>query len=219
MVLSQPFPQRFHAAALGRVVAGGKEMHAHFARAVNGLLRHFTADESIDAEARRAVDKALAAAGAPGHSANMLRRVIAAVQHRAPQPAFDALLQRFAGQRLVAFPVRHQRLAGANHPTAQRQRQLRAIARAAVADPPGLILDEATSSIDTRTEALIEKGMDQLMAGRTVFVIAHRLSTVRNADAIMVLEQGQIVERGSHAELLEQKGLYYQLYHGMFELS
>ncbi len=106
---------------------------------------------------------------------------------------------------------------GAN--LSQGQRQLLAIARAAVADPPVLILDEATSSIDTRTESLIEKGMDQLMAGRTVFVIAHRLSTVRNADAIMVLEQGRIVERGSHAELLTQEGLYYQLYHGMFELS
>ena len=82
-----------------------------------------------------------------------------------------------------------------------------------------LILDEATSSIDTRTEALIEKGMDQLMEGRTVFVIAHRLSTVRNADAIMVLEHGKIVEWGSHDELLEQQGVYYQLYNGMFELS
>ncbi len=106
---------------------------------------------------------------------------------------------------------------GAN--LSQGQRQLLAIARAAVADPPVLILDEATSSIDTRTEALIEKGMDQLMEGRTVFVIAHRLSTVRNADAIMVLEQGQIVERGSHDDLLAQRGEYYQLYHGMFELS
>lgn len=106
---------------------------------------------------------------------------------------------------------------GAN--LSQGQRQLLAIARAAVADPPVLILDEATSSIDTRTEALIEKGMDQLMEGRTVFVIAHRLSTVRNADAIMVLEQGQIVERGSHDDLLAQQGEYYQLYHGMFELS
>ena len=106
---------------------------------------------------------------------------------------------------------------GAN--LSQGQRQLLAIARAAVADPPVLILDEATSSVDTRTEELIEKGMDQLMEGRTVFVIAHRLITVRNANAIMVLEQGKIVERGDHAELLEQRGKYYQLYHGMFELS
>ena len=101
----------------------------------------------------------------------------------------------------------------------QGQRQLLAIARAAVADPPVLILDEATSSIDTRTEALIEKGMDQLMEGRTVFVIAHRLSTVRNANAIIVLEHGQVVERGDHDALLAQKGEYYQLYNGMFELS
>ncbi|MEQ3231680.1 ABC transporter ATP-binding protein [Fusicatenibacter saccharivorans] len=106
---------------------------------------------------------------------------------------------------------------GAN--LSQGQRQLLAIARAAVADPPVLILDEATSSVDTRTEALIEKGMDQLMEGRTVFAIAHRLSTVRNANAIMVLEQGNIVERGDHDALLAQKGKYYQLYHGMFELS
>lgn len=106
---------------------------------------------------------------------------------------------------------------GAN--LSQGQRQLLAIARADVADPPVLILDEATSSVDTRTEALIEKGMDQLMEGRTVFVIAHRLSTVRNANAIMVLEQGNIVERGDHDALLAQKGKYYQLYHGMFELS
>lgn len=99
------------------------------------------------------------------------------------------------------------------------QKQLLAIARAAVADPPVLILDEATSSIDTRTEQLIEKGMDQLMEGRTVFVIAHRLSTVRNADVIIVLDHGQIIERGNHEQLIDQHGVYYQLYTGMFELS
>ena len=101
----------------------------------------------------------------------------------------------------------------------QGQRQLLAIARAAISRPPVLILDEATSSIDTRTEKLIEKGMDALMEGRTVFVIAHRLSTVRNSKAIMVLEKGQIIERGSHEELLEQKGRYYKLYTGQFELD
>ena len=101
----------------------------------------------------------------------------------------------------------------------QGQRQLLAIARAAVAHPPVLILDEATSSIDTRTERLIEKGMDAIMEGRTVFVIAHRLSTVRNSKAIMVLEHGKILERGNHEELLRQKGRYYQLYTGMYELE
>lgn len=101
----------------------------------------------------------------------------------------------------------------------QGQRQLLAIARAAVARPPVLILDEATSSIDTRTERLIEKGMDAIMEGRTVFVIAHRLSTVRNSKAILVLEQGTVIERGSHEELLEEKGRYYQLYTGLYELE
>lgn len=101
----------------------------------------------------------------------------------------------------------------------QGQRQLLAIARAAIARPPVLILDEATSSVDTRTERLIEKGMDAIMEGRTVFVIAHRLSTVRNAKAILVLEKGEIIERGSHEELLEQKGRYFKLYTGQFELE
>ena len=99
---------------------------------------------------------------------------------------------------------------GAN--LSQGQRQLLAIARAAAADPPVLILDEATSSIDTRTEALVQKGMDRLMKGRTTFVIAHRLSTVKNSDCIMVLEQGRIIERGSHDQLIAKKGRYYQLY-------
>ena len=106
---------------------------------------------------------------------------------------------------------------GAN--LSQGQRQLLAIARAAVADPPVMILDEATSSIDTRTEAIVQQGMDSLMYGRTVFVIAHRLSTVRNSNAIMVLDHGRIVERGDHDDLIRQHGLYYQLYTGAFELE
>ncbi len=101
---------------------------------------------------------------------------------------------------------------GAN--LSQGQRQLLAIARAAIADPPVLILDEATSSIDTRTERIVQDGMDKLMAGRTTFVIAHRLSTVKNSDCIMVLEQGRIIERGTHDQLLEERGKYYQLYTG-----
>ena len=101
----------------------------------------------------------------------------------------------------------------------QGQRQLLAIARAAVADPPVMILDEATSSIDTRTEAIVQKGMDKLMEGRTVFVIAHRLSTVMNSDVIMVLDHGRIIERGNHQKLIEEKGTYYQLYTGAFELE
>lgn len=108
-------------------------------------------------------------------------------------------------------------LTGDGGSLSQGQRQLLAIARAAVADPPVLILDEATSSIDTRTESLVQAGMDALMNGRTTFVIAHRLSTIRNADCIMVMEQGRIIERGSHEELIGRKGKYYQLYTGNFE--
>ena len=110
-------------------------------------------------------------------------------------------------------------LTGNGASLSQGQRQLIAIARAAVADPPVMILDEATSSIDTRTEALVQKGMDALMQGRTTFVIAHRLSTVRNADCIMVLDHGRIIERGTHADLIAEKGTYYQLYTGAFELE
>ena len=110
-------------------------------------------------------------------------------------------------------------LSGNGAQLSQGQRQLIAIARAAVADPPVMILDEATSSIDTRTEALVQKGMDALMQGRTTFVIAHRLSTVRNADCIMVLDQGKIIERGTHQDLIAQQGTYYRLYTGAFELE
>ena len=110
-------------------------------------------------------------------------------------------------------------LTGDGSGLSQGQRQLISIARAAVADPPVMILDEATSSIDTRTEAIVQRGMDALMKGRTVFVIAHRLSTVRNSDAIMVLDHGRIIERGNHQTLIEQKGTYYKLYTGGFELE
>ena len=106
---------------------------------------------------------------------------------------------------------------GAN--LSQGQRQLLSIARVAVADPPVMILDEATSSIDTRTEAIVQRGMDNLMKGRTVFVIAHRLSTVKNSDVIIVLDHGRIIERGTHSQLLDLKGQYYQLYTGAFELE
>ena len=110
-------------------------------------------------------------------------------------------------------------LSGDGSNLSQGQRQLLSIARAAVADAPVMILDEATSSIDTRTERIVQKGTDQLMEGRTVFVIAHRLSTVQNSDAIMVLDHGHIIERGTHEDLIAQKGVYYNLYTGAFELE
>jgi len=110
-------------------------------------------------------------------------------------------------------------LSGDGASLSQGQRQLISIARAAINDPPVMILDEATSSIDTRTEKIVQDGMDKLMEGRTVFVIAHRLSTVRNSKAIMVLDNGRIIEKGDHDELINQKGTYYQLYTGAFELE
>ena len=110
-------------------------------------------------------------------------------------------------------------LSGDGEELSQGQRQLLSIARAAVADPPVLILDEATSSIDTRTESIVQRGMDNLMKGRTVFVIAHRLSTIRNSNAIIVLDHGKIIERGDHKDLIRMKGTYYQLYTGKLELS
>ena len=110
-------------------------------------------------------------------------------------------------------------LTGAGEDLSQGQRQLLAIARAAVANPPAMILDEATSSIDTRTEKIVQDGMDKLMKGRTTFVIAHRLSTIQNSDVIMVLDHGHIIERGSHESLIEKKGTYYQLYTGTFEME
>ena len=125
--------------------------------------------------------------------------------------SFDADGNKLRG---TLYQYRDSNLYVSTHLDAQGQRQLLSIARVAVANPPALILDEATSSIDTRTERIVQDGMDKLMHGRTTFVIAHRLSTVRNSDCIMVLEQGRIIERGTHDQLIEEQGRYYQLYTG-----
>ncbi len=136
------------------------------------------------------------------------------------EEVYEAARLAYADQFIQRLPNGYQTmLSGDGEELSQGQRQLLAIARAAVANPPVLILDEATSSIDTRTESIVQKGMDNLMRGRTVFVIAHRLSTIRNSDAIIVLEHGRIIERGTHEDLIKEKGTYYQLYTGKLELS
>lgn len=136
------------------------------------------------------------------------------------EEVYEAARLAYADQFIRRLPNGYDTmLNGDGEELSQGQRQLLAIARAAVANPPVLILDEATSSIDTRTESIVQKGMDNLMKGRTVFVIAHRLSTIRNSDAIIVLEHGRIIERGTHEDLIQQKGTYYQLYTGKLELS
>ena len=136
------------------------------------------------------------------------------------EQVYEAAKLAHADQFIKMLPHGYQTLlSGDGEELSQGQRQLLSIARAAVANPPVLILDEATSSIDTRTESIVQKGMDNLMKGRTVFVIAHRLSTIRNSDAIIVLEHGKIIERGDHKDLIRQKGTYYQLYTGKLELS